>query len=154
VNEKAAEPALALRLTAPNPQLAVGSPIIVEVVETNTSAHDISVWRENRQDAGGHIYGVEVTNQQGTLPPETELGHYLNGHADKSQFDPYKISRYGSGGGACMTLKPGASFTDKLNAARLYDLAVEGKYEIVVEAIDPLTYSRVKSNPVTVMITQ
>ncbi len=88
-----------LVLSAVQDTVKTGSPVMVTVVMINKSNHDVSVWIENGE--GEDQYLVDVRDDQGNLPSDTEHGRRRNGHVDPAQLKPQELK----GSGGCITLR-------------------------------------------------
>jgi hypothetical protein len=123
-----------------------GSPALVQVVVTNKSSKDITLWRENGPDAGGS-YKIDVRDEGGTLAADTKLGKYRNGHVNLSTIKPEQLDlHYLTGSGACVLLKAGNSLHDEINVGRSYDLATPGVYLVSVSVAGASSEHSVTSN--------
>jgi len=122
-----------------------GSEIRLHITLTNTSAHDIVIWRANG-DAQGEVagYRVEVRDENGNGPPETKYQRVLRGEDE----DSLVWSPIG------MDLSPGKSSKDAMIVNKFYDLSKPGKYKIQVHWTDRTSKTVVKSNTITVTVTQ
>lgn len=101
------------------------------------------------------FYRVEARDAQGSVPVLTKLGFYkaaIPAHIiDK--FEPSDVQmRYLSSHGSTFTFGAGSSFTNRVDAGKLYDLTKAGTYTVVLSHPDPVTWKEVKSNPVTVTV--
>jgi len=124
-----------------------GNPVVIKATLTNNSNHDISIWRVIGE--GEYQYQVDVRDVKGNLPQDTKLGKKLNGHVDLSLLDPKDLVS----SGVCFTLAAGKSVTYDVNVSKLYELTMPGKYTIQVQSQDPESFAIVKSNVITVTLT-
>jgi len=123
-------------------QVKAGSDISVEVVETNTSLHEIdTVFITKPPGLGELLYRAYVRNEKGDLVPETEYGREIR----TGEVAVGSSSFLGS-------LKPGQSKIDTLILNKLYDLSQPGKYTVQVEGGD--AKAGTKSNTITVVVTK
>ncbi len=139
-----ASPALSLSVGPAEPRVDFGK--LIGVTMTNISGHDVLMWKEKGGDE--KQVQVDVRDENGNLPPETDLGKRENGHVDPSELDPNQLK----GSGACVTVKKGESIKLQIYLPRLYDLTKSGKYTIKVQTIDPESGAIVKSNSIRITV--
>jgi prevent-host-death family protein len=141
-------PGISLEITAIQETVDAGSPVLIKVVLTNISNHDLAMTSDTR----GFDFQIEVRDSKGALAPDTRLGYVWNGNAP--YVDPAKVSPQDLDSSAVYgTLKAGATFTRQLNAAKLYQMNAPGKFTIQVRRRDPANPSMiVKSNIIAVTV--
>jgi hypothetical protein len=145
--------ALSLTIQLARDTVKVGDPVLVDVVLTNNSPQDVSIWRENGPDAG-ESYKIDVRDELGEPGRDTKLGYYRNGHVDLSKVKPEEIDqKYLNGSGACFVLRAGASLHDEIDVARFYLLSKPGQYSIQLSVLDPVVSKEVKSKAATITVT-
>jgi hypothetical protein len=88
------------------------------------------------------------------LAHDTKLGYIWNGHV--ANLDPDQISSPQDLKSSAYfgTLEAGKTLKRQLNASKLYDMTAPGSYTIQVQRRDPETDTMVKSNTITVTITE
>jgi len=143
-------PPLSLTLSPSVDKIRAGSSVDVTVTLRNISDHAVSVWRENAEDQGGHVYRVDVKDERGSPAPDTKVGRGFKG-LDDPQLESSDTPLVSSGG--WQLLKPGESQVDKVNVSRLYDLSRPGRYSIFLRRFDEQSKSFIKSNKITVTVT-
>lgn len=143
--------AFSLTISSPRDSIQVGSPVKVKVILTNISGHDISLWHENAEDQGGWVYKIDIHDERGRIPPETELGRRIRlNTTDIADVTPEDFVGHRSG--ASSALGSGKTEIDMLNVSRLYNLTQPVKYTIQVERFDDISKTEVKSNTIVVSI--
>lgn len=143
-----ATPGISLKITAAQYTVDVGSPVLITVVLTNVSKRDLRMTSDTR----GFDFHLEVRDAKGALAPDTQLGYVWNGNAP--YIDPAKVHPLDLESSAVYgTLKTGATYTRRLDAAKLYQMNTPGKYTFQVQRRDPANPSMiVKSNIVAVAV--
>jgi hypothetical protein len=124
-----------------------GSEVQVLVDLTNTSAGRISVWRSR---TGPPPYIIKVLDHAGKgVQPK------LPGAAtqdEKANMRDDKPPRAVAGTGSSVTLTPGETIKDAVSIGNQFDLSQPGAYKIQFERPDPATKLLVKSNIVTLTV--
>jgi hypothetical protein len=144
------QPSLSLEIKAVRDFSPAGSKVLVKTTLINNGDHDLQVWRSTRWD-----YQVDIRDELGTLMPDTKPGTWYNGHGipDPDLSDPDNL-KYLTSSGGCVLLKRSQSFEDVLNVSALYLLNKPGKYRIFMTTPDEETNVTVKSNTITISLTQ
>jgi hypothetical protein len=134
---QSASPPFLLTISAINPSVKVGAVVWIKVAMKNKSQHDISVYVANAEDQGGWVYTVDVRDDRGRTPVQTEYAR--------------SIGAMGSGGR--VPLHAAETRTDLVNVSKLYDLNEPGRYTIQFQRFDEETKTFVSSNKITVTVT-
>ena len=113
---------------------------------TNTSKSVIVV-AQDKSRKGDFTYAVAVRDAERKEAPWTDYHRALKG---KSTVTPMVVVS----GVMPQSLESGQSMVDRLEINDLYDLRIPGKYTIQVERADSASKSLVKSNLVTLTITE
>ncbi len=139
-------PATSLTISQVRDSLKIGSPILVRMILTNNSNHDISVGRDVRE----RDYQVEVRDANGDLAVDTKYGHARNGHADPNSFTPDELRS----NVYCVNVKAGETSVFEVDVSKLYEIAKPGKYTVQLQKLDPVSVTIVKSNKITLDLIQ
>jgi hypothetical protein len=139
-------PTFSISLHAAQSTAIVGAPVKMDITLTNTSKSVIVV-AQDKSRKGDFTYAISVRDAAQKEAPWTDYHRALNG---ESTTTPMIIV---SGGGP-HRLEPGESMVDTLEINDLYDLRMPGKYTVQVERTDSASKNLVKSNLVTLTITQ
>lgn len=147
-NNSVVPPVTSVSIKAELDSAKVGFPVMVKVVLTNISNHDLTITREAR---GGDCL-FDVRDEKGILAPDTRFGYIRNHHVadpDPARINPQDLNvKFFSG-----ILKAGETDTWKLHVGQLYDLSRAGKYKILLRRMDDETKKTVESNAITVIVT-
>jgi len=119
--------------------------IALNVLFTNTSSSDIRLFKTNGKTQGEFLNDVEVRDRKGSLAPKTKYLRILKGEEPN---DGPVYSRQSA------LLHPGESMQEQLILNKLYDLSRPDTYTIQVSRMDSQSGVMVKSNVLTVLITQ
>jgi hypothetical protein len=138
---------ISLSLSADNESFKVGSPVIMRVDLKNKSGHDLFLGL--LAAPGEDLYSIEVHNDKGEVPIETEHGKLHNGHVPVELLKPKNMNF----SVVCVPLKAGEIITHGLNLSKVYNFERPGKYEIQVQRADAESLDFVKSNKVTITVT-
>ncbi len=133
----------------------LGSSVDVYVVTKNVSTQSIVLRRqEHPQDTGmlGSVFRVDISDSLGNSLPETALGESTD-QTHQSAPDPAAMAS-ARAAGTLVSLKPGQDWRNTLRVSDLYDLSKPGLYTIQVRRWDDETKTWVKSNTITVTVTQ
>ena len=138
------EYSFSLTIQAKDYTVKTGLPVWVDVTEKNNSDQILPFGRERpfTMDQGGESFGVDVWNDNGVRPAETDFYRKKLGHLtpeEKAQA-PLTIIN-----GSFILLKPGEVRTDRIDVGRLFDLTRPGKYTIQVRF-------PIQSNTITVTV--
>ena len=111
----------------------------------------MSLWWESGE---GIPYTVEVRRvQDQKLAPETRRGLIRNHHIDFSDLTPKELAYAINRSGAPVTVRPGESSTEEVNAFKFYDVTAPGQYAIqLVAAKIPEISGEFKSNIITINV--
>ena len=142
------EPSFALSVTAAQDAVKAGSSVTLTITLTNTSDRKIQVVKE----AGGRgplDLRLDVRDGQGNTVRRAgpKLSKEKNGRIVKHIY-------VWASSVTNVDLPPGQKVTDVLPVDRLFDLTQPGKYSIQASRYDSETKTWVKSNTVTVTVTQ
>jgi hypothetical protein len=148
---KNAPPAIKLTLKAQHDVVQSGSPIKLIVTLTNISGHVFTYVRQAVVDHGGFDYKFEIHDEKGAAPPDIKFRRARKGREDPAELTPETPMR---GSLAYMQLQLSQSLTDTVNISRLHDLRRPGKYNISATAFDNASGTFVKSNTITVTVTE
>ena len=150
-------PTVKINLPAKQTRAKSGAPLLVEVIMTNPSDHDISFWKSTNTNT----YPIEVSDETGTALPDKRPG-YRHGRFDPALLDPKRLDpklvdngeivRMLSGSLACITLKPGESFVERVDVTKFYDMSAPGNYTIAMEGIGPAKAGALKASSVKVLV--
>jgi hypothetical protein len=118
----------------------------LKIVMANTSDHHIKL--PDIQGNEGHIYRVNILDSQGkpALQVNSRTLHGENGRPVRHI--------YMGGNATTVDLDPGQTVTDECRLDKRYDLTKPGKYTIQASRYDSETKTWVKSNTITVTVTQ
>ncbi len=144
-------PPFTLTASAVNDLVKVGSAVVLNVTVTNTSNHEISIWKANSKDQGGYVYKVNVKIEKDSSPRETTFGRRIrlhHGNLANITPDDYMVGA----SGAPLPLRPGKTRKDEVNVSRLYDLSQPGNYIVQVQLFDETTKIFVKSNNIMIKV--
>lgn len=128
-----------------------GSEVFIIVDLTNTSAKPITLWRPR---TGPPVYIAEVLDRAGKPAPLTAMGRAFQ-KGDRT-YIPEKggpMRSLGAGTGSSLRIEPGETIKDAVAIQRQVDLSRPGEYKIRLERTDPTTKVLVKSNAVTLTVT-
>jgi hypothetical protein len=129
-----------LSTNARSGSVRAGNPVWIDVKMENKSKHRIAVYRaiSEDMDQGGWVYLVDVRDEDGKSPAQTEYARRI-GHG---------------GDGGYIPLNPGEVLTEGINVSKLYDLGRARTYLIQVQRFDDETKGFVKSNEIRVVATR
>lgn len=108
---------LSFRLVAPAPIVKSGQHVMVQVITSNTSNHEITY--HNTQPFCD--YSFRVLTSSGASAPETAFKRQL-----QCSSGPLRIT----GRNIVVTLKPGESNDETINVSDLFDLSQAGNYSV------------------------
>jgi hypothetical protein len=148
-------------LTAVQDTVKAGSPVKVKVTTKNTWDRDLFV----SGDTTGILGSVVVRDGTGDLAPETRRGFFDNQHWERKPLkapgpEPKETTADLHGGSMYYTiLKPGESWSAVQDVTMLFVLTKPGKYTVQMErqiatTEVPRTYSHVRSNIITITVTE
>ena len=150
-------PILNVDLPAKQNSAKAGSPLWLEVTMTNPSDHNISFWKNTNANA----CAIEVSDEAGR-PLRDQRPGYRNGRFDPALLDPKhldpKLVASGelitmlSGSLACITLKPGEKFVERVDVTKFYDMRTPGSYTIAVEEFGPAKAGAMKPISIKVLV--
>ena len=148
-----ATPSISLTIGTANAAVQLGKPVIIKVVTTSVSDHDVTYWRENSSDQGGYVYKIIVHNDAGVAPADTELGKRFKeldnpGHNSSDVPPEAPVNR----SGGWFKLKPGESTTDYVDVSRLVYFNKAGTYTIRLQRFDEDRKLNVQSNAINVTV--
>lgn len=134
--------ALSLKITTQQDTFKAGSPIILTVIETNISDHDILY------STVGHRrpFKLHIRDSKGAPVRETQEGMKADGT------DPNRKPFVGSVFPP-FALHPGKTIQHNIVLSKEYDLDKLGTYTIQAIEHDPSSHTTVKSNKLTITIT-
>ncbi len=128
-----------------------GFPVGLTVRTTNTSHQRIRLRTDKvTTEHVGSIYKVEVHDNTGAFPPDTDFGR-LAKNRDLSPPPPLSPITP-PGDGLSLSLKPGETWADSIMLNKVYALNKPGQYNIQVRRWDDQTQTWVESNTVTVTV--
>ena len=139
-------PTFSITLHAAQATVRVGAPVRMTITLTNTSKSVIVV-AQDKSRKGDFTYAVAVRDAERKEAPWTDYHRALKG---ESTATPMVVVS----GVMPQSLESGQSMVDRLEINDLYDLRIPGKYTIQVERADSASKSLVKSNLVTLTITE
>jgi len=128
-----------LTASAKESSVKSGNAIWVDVTLENKSDHELLVFREllgAEDDQGGYVYYVDVRDDKEGKPQPTK----------------FLEKRAGIGSEVAISLKPGKTMTDRINACKLFDLSRPGKYSIYVFRWSTTDGKTLRSNTITVTV--
>jgi hypothetical protein len=144
-----AKPSFSIEIAAVYDTVKIGSPIVVKMTLTNISDHELKFWNSAKGP-----YCVEVRDSKGKIPPETDMGFELNGHAKREDV----VKRVGRSAldfnGVAVPLKPGEKWPEQFDVRERYNLTQPGKYTVYVRRELEESYKYVMSNEITVTLTE
>lgn len=139
-----------LAISVPRNEARVGSELKIKVVLTNTSDHVITVWRDPKaSDQAELFHKVLVHDQAGKIATETRHGRRMRTGEDPPGELTVRVDS-----AAPYSLRPGEVIREEATIGKLYDLRQPGKYTIQVERIDDESKTVVRSNILTVTLTE
>jgi hypothetical protein len=139
-------PTFSITLHAAQSTMRVGDPVRMTITLTNTSKSAIVI-AQDKSRKGDFTYAIAVRDAEQKEAPWTDYHRALRGESTTTPM--VVISGVGP-----QSLEPGKSTVDSLDINDLYDLRMPGKYTIQVERADSAGKNLVKSNRVTLTITQ
>ena len=153
-------PAFKIKLSAKQSTAKADSPLWVEVTTSNPSDHDISFGKNTKSN----LHAIDAYDEAGRPLPDKRPG-FRRGRFDATllqvkPMDPKlaklvesgEIVRMLSGSLACVTLKPGESFVERIELTSIYDTSVPGSYTIAVEGYGPAKAGDSKPASVKVLV--
>jgi hypothetical protein len=134
-------PLASFKISAPQSTVKSGTPLIVKLSLTNTSDHDLS-WT-----VGGPKPPVKVVVKNGNDKEVLETPYGLEVHGNGPHPLPFR------GSVSMGILKPGATYGEETDVAKQYDLSKPGVYTIQMLWHENVTHTWMKSNSITVTVT-
>lgn len=130
---------ISLTITTLTASAKSGTAVLVNAALKNESDHVYRLYTvaSDDMDQGGWVYKVDVRDDKGRTPPET-------------QYAGTAIAPFSSAG--WLPLGPGKTRIDRINVSRLCDLSQPGKYTIRLRRFDGRSQSFVRSNEITVEV--
>lgn len=141
-----ATPTIAITITAAN-SAKIGLPMLVRVIVTNTSGHDIVVPVMSLEGLRNHLH-MEIRDSAGKalLPRKTSTANNSN-----TMVSP-KIEDIPFGGQRSFFLAPGTSNAFAMDLSQAYDLSQPDKYRIQAQYFDKSDRVWIKSNFIMITI--
>jgi hypothetical protein len=145
-----AEATFSIAIKAAQETVKSGSEARVGITLTNISKRQISIFKVNgngQAELAG--FDVDVRNTDGNTPPETKYHKKIKtGEDAQGETSQVVVS------GGYISLNSGESVKDEIVVTRLFDLSSPGSYKVQVEKMDEQSKVVVKSNVITVTVTQ
>ncbi len=141
------QPAVSLSLSAVPARVKVGESIRLYISLKNISTKEIFVG--NDIGSAAPDYDVFVVDDQGAVPPTTPYYRFVKGGRLPS--DPRFYSTYSR---STVLVQPGKALGSSIDLGKLYELDHAGLYKIWVERLDQISNTKVKSNTISVTISQ
>ena len=138
----ATKPEFTIAITAPQTTVKLGSPIVLNLTEANISEHDLP---RTSTSQGTRFMDIKLYDTDGKAVPETEHGKLLHGRSVKwpnshSGF----IQRF---------IPKGQSFHEESDLSKEFILDKPGTYTVQAEHFDYASQVLVKSNAITLTLT-
>jgi hypothetical protein len=139
-------PSFTIRIAASAASIPAGSPLSIIGTITNVSSHSVPVRREYNFRRGRevpHRLIARVVDSRGEPVPETEFGMTVHTEVLTHLH-----------GFLAAVLKPGESFREEADLSKEFVLTKPGAYTVELIKRDPDTGEMVRSNAITVTVTQ
>jgi hypothetical protein len=144
----ATEPSFTMKISLRDENVKPGSEIMVNVELTNTSASEIALVRIY---TGPPPYTVYVFDREGKEAPSAPFGSALR-KGETAMRQNGKVRNFGAASGGPVRIAPGKTAKDGVTIERMFEFA-PGTYTVRLERVDPYTKLLVKSNTVTLTVT-
>jgi len=154
---RCAEAPFSITISAAPDVVRAGSDVRLNIMFTNTSEHEI---RLITVVGGKEFFNlVQVLSDRGAAVPTTRHGRDLMGVSSTPEVLPQRRSYFPrdfSGGLSLIgsPIAPGKTRDDDIVVSALYDLSRPGKYTVQVNRFDETTNAFVKSNKITITVTE
>jgi len=139
-----------LKVSTTAEQFRLGAAINLQISLTNTSGRKIYVQRANGGLAEAE-FDVFAKDDSGVSAPESSYYRVLKGRPPRDSSEPKFIVRYSF---QVVAAQPGESLQSSIDLSKIFDFDRQGKYNVWVVRNDSASKSRVKSNVITVVISQ
>jgi hypothetical protein len=144
------KPSFSLALNATRKEVKIGSPISLDLIMTNTSGQDL-YFSVRRLEAKGLNYvpvtvrqmDVQLYDSEGLPVPLTLYGKTVRGKCGEC-----------GGSGTLGGLRPGESLHEEADLSKEFELTKPGKYTVHAERVDDQNKVLVKSDKITLTLTQ
>jgi len=149
------QPAFTITIRTGRGVVTAKSPVEVQVTLKNTSNHEIRVFVDNSDKAELSGFGAEITDPQGLVPKITRYNDVLTGEKaprEKVANPDEHFVIVGSGG--TQPVAPGSTVELHMDIGQIYDLSKPGTYTVQVTHTDAADGITVKSNPLTITVTE
>jgi len=142
-----AQPRYSITISAANTTVKAGREVRIHIVQNNTTDKEQPFWLEgNPAYHGEYLYLIDVRQSDGKKPSRSKYFQSLTD--DTGNFR----GGVALNGGLVMK-KPGEAITSSIDLNELYELT-PGKYAVQVYQNDSIAKLTVKSNIITVNVTQ
>jgi hypothetical protein len=122
---------------------------------TNTSGRDVALARTVGVSQGELFSRVLIQDDRGRAVSSTKYGRELMGKGATPQGPgPYYVHPDARGSIIGFEVPPGETLKDGMILSRLHDLSRPGRYTVQVERFDETTMTFVKSNKITITVTE
>jgi asparagine N-glycosylation enzyme membrane subunit Stt3 len=146
-NPSSGEYAVSLTIQAVSRTVKAGSPVWVDVTETNKSDGIQVFFRHIPMDQGGNTYITDVWDSKGTRCAESTFYRKFQGHlTPEERREVMTVDKIPMSDGPVLLVKPGDTVKYQMDVGRLYDLSHPGTYTIQVQ-------QPAQSNKITVTVT-
>lgn len=150
-----AEVPFSITISAIPDTVKAGSDVRLNMVYTNTSAREITLLRTVGVNQGEYFSRVLIQDDRGKAVSSSKYGRELTGKdATPQGHGPYYLPPDALGGLIGFELPPGKTLGDGMILSKLHDLSRPGKYTVQVERFDESTKTFVKSNKITITVTE
>ena len=136
---QSAKPPFTLDIEVSRNEAKIGSVNLLEAHWTNTSHHNLFF----AVGGLGRATKLEVLNSEGKQVQETPNGRKAQGKDTEFVGSVFRA-----------TLQPGKTQTDEIDVSKEYDLSKPGRYTIQAQRWDDESHTNVKSNTITITLTQ
>jgi hypothetical protein len=143
-----AEPSFSIAISSSQTSFSAGSPIVLQVIMTNTSSHGISLVVDPKtHNAEMSDFRVEVTDSRGNTPKIIKYYDSVTGEkAPREAIVNPDDNGLIVGSFFEMMLAPGKAERLRMDISKLADLRVPGQYSVRLKRTDPASGDPVFSN--------
>ena len=144
---EAPQPRVAVTITLPQTVLKADSEVRIGVSIKNTSNQDHFISKHREQGHAESYNRIEVRDDKGNLVPVVKP-------REAPRTKDGLVTALATWSEPAVDLKPGETLQDEIVASEMFDLHRPGKYTIQVKTFDQTSKTFVKSNIITVTVTE
>jgi hypothetical protein len=149
-HQEKGQPDISLTISAPRDSAKVGSDVLVNIALANITKHIVYVGLVLLDNGAECEYTVDARDLKGNLAPYAKHGRALRGVPLKGEVREHLCADFS---GFPKELQPGETQDDAILASGIYDLTKPGKYTIQVSRTYGEAKTVVKSNTITLTVT-